>query len=572
MTLDQTSRGATDRLTLRFLDDELERRYQLQGGAESRNGYRLIALASAVIWAPAAFILPASTSLSPELAIPIGLAMSGLSAVFVLLARWATTLDRQHFLASVLTSLNGTLILGLAGLGGALPGYGVAAMLLLFSWGFVSRTRFIYAAARTAVIAVAFGFAVATYDGPANLALDVLFFAGGSVGILLALHIVELGRRRLYYQDLLIRQQADQLGVEIEKSDALIHDILPAAIATRLLGGERRIADDYPSVTVLFADLVGFTPLSARLAAREVIDVLRELFVAFDRLAAEHEVVKIKTIGDSYMAVGGLTPGDPDHPERVIRFAGDARGGRPARGARTTAPAADRGQRRAGRRRRDRHEAAGLRPVGQYGQRRQPAPGDRARGPRACRGAHDAPHPGPVRVRAGRREGASWPFSDGHVHRRGAAVRLALARPARNRFGSTAAAPSQPPPLRRIRSSSRRRRLLGRPSPRIALIPGAISRTTGGGLLSTKHVAATGAPTRCSIGRTTSRIRCRSAIRACTVSPARTLVDGFAGLPFTRTCPPSQSCVAIGRVFTSRTAHNQRSTRVSAAPAGSFTV
>jgi len=321
MTMDEVPRGATNRLTLRFLDDDLERRYQLQGGAESRNGYRMIAAASAVIWAPAAFILPMSTSLSPGLTIPLGLAMSGLSVVFVLLARWAVTLDRQHLLASVLTSLNGTLILALSGPGGALPGYGVAAMLLLFSWGFVSRTRFVYAAVRTAIITVAFGVAVATYQGPANLALDVLFFAGGSAGILLALHIVELGRRRLYYQDLLIRQQAEQLGIEMEKSDALIHDILPAAIAARLLAGERTIADDYPSVTVLFADIVGFTPLSARLEARGVIDVLRSLFEAFDRLATEHQVVKVKTIGDAYMAVGGLTPGDADHPARVIRLA-----------------------------------------------------------------------------------------------------------------------------------------------------------------------------------------------------------------------------------------------------------
>ncbi|HET8785061.1 MAG TPA: hypothetical protein VFM38_05455, partial [Candidatus Limnocylindrales bacterium] len=96
MAQDRPHPGATDRLTLRFLDDDLERRYQVQGGAESASGYRQIAIASAVIWAPAAFVLPLSTSLSPALAIPIGLAMSGLSVVFVLLARWATTLDRQH--------------------------------------------------------------------------------------------------------------------------------------------------------------------------------------------------------------------------------------------------------------------------------------------------------------------------------------------------------------------------------------------------------------------------------------------------------------------------------------------
>lgn len=318
-----STRGATHRLSLRFLDDDLERRYQLQGAVESLGGYRFIALASAVIWAPGAFLLPVSTSLPAGVAIPIGLAMSGLSAVFVVLARWATTLDRQHFLAALLTSLNGAVILGLAQIGGALPGYGVAATLLLFAWGFVSRTRFIYAALRTAVVALAFGVAVATYRGPADLALDVLFFVGGAVGQLLALHIVERGRRLLFFQDLLIREQADRLAVEMRKSETLIHNVLPAPIAARLLGGEPTIAVDYPEVTVLFGDIVGFTPMSAQLGAREVIDLLSRLFVSFDQLAADHGVQKIKTIGDAYMAVGGITPreaGDEGHALAVVRL------------------------------------------------------------------------------------------------------------------------------------------------------------------------------------------------------------------------------------------------------------
>jgi class 3 adenylate cyclase len=320
MAQPETIRGATHRLSLRFSDDDLERRYQRDAGAESRNGYLMIAIASAVIWAPAAFILPLSTSLAPEVAIPAGLAMSALSLVMALLARWTTTLDRQHLLAALLTSANGTVIIALATIGGALPGYGVAAAVLLFAWGFVSRTRFIFAALRTVVIALAFGVAVVTYAGPANLVLDVLLFAAGAVGTLLALHILERNRRRLYFQDLVIREQTEQLAGEMEKSEALIHNILPEAIADRLLGGEQTIAVDYPSVTVLFGDIVGFTPLASQLGARDVIDLLRELFVAFDRLAAEHGVVKIKTIGDSYMAVGGLTSDDDADAPAVIRL------------------------------------------------------------------------------------------------------------------------------------------------------------------------------------------------------------------------------------------------------------
>ncbi len=315
-----TTRDATDRLSLRFLDDDLERRYQRQAGAESRNGYLLISLASAVVWAPAAFVLPLSTSLSPELTIPIGLGMSVLSLLIALLARWATTLDRQHLLASLLTIANGTLIIALASVGGALPGYAVAAVAAIFAWGFVSRTRFIFAAVRTAVIALAFGVAVVTYPGPANLVMDVLLFAVCAVGVLLALHLVERVRRRLFVQELVIREQADQLAVEMQKSTALIHNVLPESVAERLLGGEQTIADDYPTVTVLFGDIVGFTPLSARLDARALIDLLGRLFSSFDRLAAEHGVVKIKTIGDAYMAVGGLTPAGGDQAAAVVRL------------------------------------------------------------------------------------------------------------------------------------------------------------------------------------------------------------------------------------------------------------
>jgi class 3 adenylate cyclase len=315
-----TDRNAMDRLSLRFLDDELEQRYQGQAGAESLSGFLLISLASAVIWAPAAFILPLSTSLEPGLAIPVGLGMSGLSLAVAGLARWAKTLDRQHFLASVLTTANGSLIITLAAIGGALPGYAVAAVLAIFAWGYVSRTRFIYAALRTGVIALAFGVAVATYTGPANLVLDVLLFSVGAVGVLIALRLVERGRRLLFVQDLVIHEQGDQLATEMKKSETLLHNVMPARIAARLLGGEQTIADDYPSVTVLFADIVGFTPLSAQLEARAVIDLLGRLFVAFDRIKSEHDLVKIKTIGDSYMAVGGLTPGEDDHAAAVVRF------------------------------------------------------------------------------------------------------------------------------------------------------------------------------------------------------------------------------------------------------------
>jgi class 3 adenylate cyclase len=313
------SGGAQDPLTLTFLDRDLEERYQRAAGAESLNGFRAIALASGVIWVLAAFIVPMATRLSPTFTVVVAQGMAVVSFVVVALSLWAPTLDRQHALASLLTSANGVVIFALALVADFLPGYGVAAATLLFTWGFVSRTRFVYAALRTAVVSLAFLVAVILYRGPTNLVLDVLFFVAAAVGTLVALRILERNRRQLFYQELVIRRQSEQLEMEAAKSEQLILNILPASIATRLRNGETSIADDYPSVTVLFADIVSFTPLSARLTALELIDVLSRLFSRFDDLVAEHGVEKIKTIGDNYMAVGGLS-NEADHAVRIVRL------------------------------------------------------------------------------------------------------------------------------------------------------------------------------------------------------------------------------------------------------------
>jgi len=315
-----TEAVAQNLLTLRFLDVGLEEQYQVAAGDESRSGFRMIAIASAVLWTPIAFILPVATDLPPELAIPVGLAMSAISLVVVWLSGWANTLDRQHALASLLTSANGSVILVLALVGGALPGYGVAAIMLLLAWGFVSRTRFVYAALRTVVLGVAFVIAVALYAGPATLALDVLLFGAAAAGSLIALRIIERNRRQLFFQERVIRDQSERLAEEAAKSEQLILNILPASIAKRLREGERTIADDYPSVSVLFGDIVGFTPLAAQLSAREVIELLSRLFAGFDKLVAEHGLEKIKTIGDNYMVVGGLTDAHQDHALSVVRL------------------------------------------------------------------------------------------------------------------------------------------------------------------------------------------------------------------------------------------------------------
>jgi guanylate cyclase len=103
-------------------------------------------------------------------------------------------------------------------------------------------------------------------------------------------------------------------------ADELLTNAIPTPIAARLKRGER-IAEAYPNTTVLFADLVGFTPWAGRTNPSEVVSFLDDLFSRFDALAAECGVEKIKTIGDSYMAVAGAPEPRSDHAEAAVALA-----------------------------------------------------------------------------------------------------------------------------------------------------------------------------------------------------------------------------------------------------------
>ena len=116
------------------------------------------------------------------------------------------------------------------------------------------------------------------------------------------------------------------LALEQQRSERLLLNVLPAPIAERLKAGEAVIADAFPEVTVLFADLVDFTRSSRRSSPAQVVATLNELFSAFDRLAQQHGLEKIKTIGDAYMVAGGLPDPRPDHAEAVAELALAMRG------------------------------------------------------------------------------------------------------------------------------------------------------------------------------------------------------------------------------------------------------
>jgi class 3 adenylate cyclase len=120
-------------------------------------------------------------------------------------------------------------------------------------------------------------------------------------------------------------QEHRLLLAEQERSERLLLNVLPAPIAERLKRGEVVIADDFPEVTVLFADLVDFTARSHRSTPDRVVQILDDLFSALDTLAERYRLEKIKTIGDAYMVVGGLPEPRPDHAQAVADMALDVR-------------------------------------------------------------------------------------------------------------------------------------------------------------------------------------------------------------------------------------------------------
>jgi adenylate cyclase len=119
------------------------------------------------------------------------------------------------------------------------------------------------------------------------------------------------------------REQAfiDELQAEKNKSDALLLNILPASVVERMRRGELEIADRFPDATILFSDLVGFTDLAGRSSPGRIIEMLNQLFSAFDALAKKFKLEKIKTIGDAYMVAGGLPDEQPEHALAVADMA-----------------------------------------------------------------------------------------------------------------------------------------------------------------------------------------------------------------------------------------------------------
>lgn len=127
----------------------------------------------------------------------------------------------------------------------------------------------------------------------------------------------QVATRAAVVDSMLVHSLDEQRG----RADRLLRNILPAAIADRLKSGEPRVVEYHAEVSVLFADVSGFTQLASELSPERLIEMLESLFRSFDALTEQHGVEKIKTVGDAYMAAAGVPLAVPDHAERIARLA-----------------------------------------------------------------------------------------------------------------------------------------------------------------------------------------------------------------------------------------------------------
>ena len=292
----------------------LEQRIALPGDSETQRSQKLLAMG-------VVFVSVVGTSLNALRIYSVGLTEVAIVNLFLAAALLAGFLIVLAWPRSYYQVVIGILSVSLVG----------NLLTHFYSGGFTSGMMFISWAIATLVLAALFVGRRA-----------VLFFTAGYLLVILAAGWLEPQARSYLPQiDPVLVTQAAMFNLvvlglitagailylfnEVERyrrrADDLLLNTLPRPIAERLKQDPGTIADKFAQVTVLFADIVNFTKLSAQVDPVEVVGKLNEIFSAFDALAAKYGLEKIKTIGDAYMVAGGLPDPRPDQIEAVAAFA-----------------------------------------------------------------------------------------------------------------------------------------------------------------------------------------------------------------------------------------------------------
>ena len=283
----------------------------LPGDNDDARLRKRVGVAAGYITIFAPLTLPLEASGQPA-AIPLALVLSAYSVTnLVVLARTRrferfviALIATGPFFVLAATAVSGGVLTGSSGLVWAflVPGYAILAL------GPSRSTPWYFAFIATVLIAVAADPLMRQAFSPPPYAQQ-LFFTAQNVGAPLTVAYL-----LLRYTDL--RRRAAEA-----RSDELLTNAIPPSIATRLKRGENRIAEAYPETTVVFADIVGFTPWAQRTDPSRVVALLDDLFSRFDAVAEDCGVEKIKTVGDAYMAVSGAPEQRTDHALVGLTFA-----------------------------------------------------------------------------------------------------------------------------------------------------------------------------------------------------------------------------------------------------------
>jgi class 3 adenylate cyclase len=126
---------------------------------------------------------------------------------------------------------------------------------------------------------------------------------------------------RLEFRESLLKAALNHSFQQEQKVNNLMRNILPVTVAERLTSGEKTISDSCPNATILFGDIVGFSAMSSKKSAEDLVFLLNDLFSKFDRRATALGLEKIKTIGDAYMVAGGLVNQDSEDAIKVVEMA-----------------------------------------------------------------------------------------------------------------------------------------------------------------------------------------------------------------------------------------------------------
>jgi len=208
--------------------------------------------------------------------------------------------------AAILTLLENGLTLGIGGM----------VLVLMYNFGFV-RLLFVPSLISGVLIVGGWNITALAVSLPLPFLISNNFFlVSALVTGACVTYLFETLFRRQFMTD-------KELAAEKARADALIDNILPRHVATRLKSGEKVIAEFHGDATVLFSDLVGFTTLTKRLSANHLVELLNDIFSILDRLTEKHGVEKIKTIGDGYMVVSDFVRRPQNSAEAIAEFALD---------------------------------------------------------------------------------------------------------------------------------------------------------------------------------------------------------------------------------------------------------